>query len=307
MAVSDPPVPASTNADHPIAAAGWILLAMLCFCLMAVSGREAGHFMSTADLLVWRSVVGAGIVITCLFFSPAGFGQLKTKRAGMHLVRNIGHFFGQYCWYTAVLLVPLAQLFAFEFTTPIWVALLAPFVLGERFTLARACAIGIGFIGILVVVRPGAEPITEGTIWAFFCAFGFTLAVIGTKRLARTETTLCILFYLTVMQAPMGMIISGGLPVIPQTPMIWFWTLALAFAGLGAHFCMTQAFKLADATLIAPLDFFRLPLITVVGILFYNEAFDIAVLIGGLLIFSGNFINLRVEQKRHANRRYAKN
>lgn len=277
---------------------------MLCFCAMAVSGREAGQVMETADLLVWRSYIGFAVVIVFLAISPDGFGQLKTKRIGMHLVRNLGHFFGQYCWYTAVVIIPLAQLFAFEFTTPIWVALLAPFVLGERFTWARASAIAIGFVGILVVVRPGAEPITEGTIWAFLCAFGFTLAVIGTKRLAGSESTLCILFYLTVIQAPIGMVITGGLPAVPPDSWIWFWTVVLALAGLGAHFCLTRAFKLAEATLIAPLDFFRLPLITVVGILFYNEAFDIAVLIGGALIFFGNFINLRAESRRHANRRH---
>lgn len=302
MANVEPTPITPSRSENPIAAAGWVLLAMLCFCAMAVSGREAGRVMETADLLVWRSYIGLAVVLAFLSISQDGFSQLRTKRIGMHIVRNIGHFFGQYCWYTAVVIIPLAQLFAFEFTTPIWVALLAPFVLGERFTWSRAAAIAIGFIGILVVVRPGSEPITEGTIWAFLCAFGFTVAVIGTKRLAGSESTLCILFYLTVLQAPMGMLITGGFPMIPPDGPIWFWTVVLALAGLGAHFCLTRAFKLAEATLIAPLDFFRLPLITIVGILFYNEAFDIAVLIGGILIFSGNFINLRAEQKRHASR-----
>ncbi|MEQ9488722.1 MAG: DMT family transporter [Alphaproteobacteria bacterium] len=302
MAIPETPAAAMPNTDRPIAAAGWVFLGMLCFCLMAVAGREAGRVMETADLLVWRSLVGALIVVVCLFFSPSGFRQVRTNRFGMHLVRNIGHFAGQYCWYTAVMLIPLAQLFAFEFTTPIWVALLAPFLLGEKFTWARIGAIVLGFAGILVVVRPGAEPITEGTIWAFLCTFGFTAALISTKRLSRTETTLCILFYLTVMQAPMGMLVSGGLPEIPPDGWTLFWTLSLAFAGLGAHFCITQGYKLADATLVAPMDFFRLPLISLVGVLFYFEPFEIAVLFGGILIFSGNFINILAERRRRASR-----
>ncbi len=287
--MATPPTPSLARA------AAWMVVALLCFTTMAVSGREAGRVMPTADLLVWRSLIGFLIVLGFLAVSAQGFAQVRTQRPGMHLIRNCGHFFGQYGWYTAVTMIPLAQLFALEFTSPIWVALVAPLFLGERFAGAGLAAIGLSFIGVLMVV--GAfdgsflDDLGPGQIWAILASFGFAANMIATKKLTATESSLCIMFYLTLMQGPMGLVVAGGLPMVPPDSVTAFWVLALSIGGLSAHFCLAQAFRYGDATLVAPMDFFRLPLIAVVGMAFYGEPLAWSVLIGGGLIFLGNFLN----------------
>lgn len=266
------------------------------FSLMAVSGREVGRAIPTADLLAWRGMIGIAIMVAILALTGR-FAEVRTQRAPLHILRNIGHFFGQYCWYYAVTLIPLAQLFALEFTSPIWVALVAPFFLGERFSAIKLLAIGVSFVGVLMVVEVWAEGFASefgnGQIWGILAAMGFAFSMITTKKLTTTETTLCILFWLVVMQTPMALAMSGGFPVTPPDAIIWMWVLILSTAGLCAHFCLTQAFRYADATIVTPMDFARLPVIAVVGALAYAEPLLWNVLAGGALIFLGNYINLR--------------
>jgi len=278
-------------------AALWMGGALVSFSTMAVSGREAGRVLATAELLVWRSVIGFVVVAVLVALSARGFAQVRTKRPGLHVMRNAGHFFGQYGWYYAVTLIPLAQLFALEFTAPIWVALVAPLLLGERFSRAGMAAIGVSFVGVLMVVGAlgagFAAGFGEGQVWGLLASFGFAVTMIATKRLTSTETTLCIMFWLTLLQAPMGLMVAGALPTVPPDGTTALWVLALSFGGLAAHFCVTQAFRYGDATVVVPMDFFRLPLIAAVGVMFYAEPLAWNVLAGGTLIFLGNWLNVR--------------
>ena len=289
--MTDAPAPSLARA------ALWMAGALLSFSTMAVSGREAGRVLETAELLVWRSAIGFLVVLLVLALSSRGFAQVRTRRLGLHVVRNAGHFFGQYGWYYALTLIPMAQLFALEFTSPIWVALAAPFVLGERFSPVRLGAIALSFAGVLMVVGAfGAGFATgfgEGQVWALLASFGFALNMVATKKLTGTETTLCILFWLTLLQGPMGLAVAGSLPTVPPDGATALWVLALSLGGLSAHFCMTQAFRYGDTTVVAPMDFFRLPLIALVGMAFYAEPLAWNVLAGGTMIFFGNWLNTR--------------
>ncbi len=280
-----------------VAAALWMIGSIASFSVMAVAGREARQALDTAELLVWRSVIGAVIVIAILALSREGFAQIRTRRPFLHLVRNISHFFGQYCWYYAVAIIPLAQLFALEFTSPIWVLLAAPFVFGMRLTWLKLAAVGLSFVGVLLVVEAWSETFASefsgGQIWGLLAAIGFAGNMIVTKRLTATDSNLCVLFYMTVMQGPMGLVVAGDLPTIPPNAWIGFWVLALSIGGLSAHYCLTQAFRHGDATVVAPMDFVRLPVIAVVGALAYGEPLAWNVLAGGTLIFLGNYLNIR--------------
>lgn len=277
-------------------AALWMIGSIISFSLMAISGREAGQVIETAELLTWRGVIGLMVIVAILAVTGR-FAEVRTRRMPLHLVRNVGHFFGQYCWYYAVTIIPLAQLFALEFTSPIWVALFAPFLLGERFSWIKALAIIVSFIGVLMVVRVWAEGFASefsgGQIWGLMGALGFAVNMVSTKRLTSTETTLCILFWLVVLQTPMALIVAGELPMIPPDTWIWFWVIVLSLAGLCAHFCLAQAFRYADATIVTPMDFARLPVIAIVGAVAYAEPLLWNVLAGGALIFLGNYINVR--------------
>jgi drug/metabolite transporter (DMT)-like permease len=195
--------------------------------------------------------------------------------------------------------IPLAQVFALEFTSPIWVILLGPLLLGEKITGVRALAAIMGFIGILIVARPDMTGINPGVLMAAASAIFFALTTVFTKRLTRTQSITCILFYLTVMQLVFGLIMAGydgdiALPDATTLP----WLVLIGLCGLMAHFCITNALAIAPATVVIPIDFIRLPVIAVIGMLVYGEVLDIWVFVGAVIIFAGNYINIVAETRR---------
>lgn len=290
----------SNPSAAPLLAAGWMVGALLSFSAMAVAGREISFELDTFQLMFYRSLIGLLVILAVAGLSPRGLGggwaQFRTRRLPLHLGRNVAHFVGQFCWFYAIALIPLAQVFAIEFTIPLWVALLAPFVLHERLTAARWAAVLVGFAGILIIVRPGAAPVSSGHVAVLIAALAFAGTIMVTKRLTPSESSLTILFYMALVQAPLGLIPSLGHLQMP-TAITWGWLVVVTLCGLSAHFCMAQALRLADATLVVPMDFLRLPLIAWVGMLLYGEALDPWVFLGGLLILAANFASLRAARR----------
>ena len=282
--------------QHPaLLAAFWMLGALVSFATMAVAGRELSAEYTTFQILFFRSVIG--VLIIGALVSRSGFAQLKTQRLKSHLVRNLAHFGGQYGWFYGLAFISLAEVIAIEFTTPVWTALFAFFLLGERLTKARITALVLGILGLLLILRPGAGVLESAALAVLAGAVGYALTYIQTKSLTATETPLCILFYMTLMQMPLGMVpalMDWKSPSLEMMPMI----ILVGTTALSAHYCMTRAFKLADATVVVPMDFLRLPLIMVVGYLLYQESVDWFVLAGALLMLSGNLVNIRAEQNK---------
>lgn len=285
--------------DHPPAqimrAALWMTGAIASFSAMAVAGREVSFALDTFEIMMYRSAVGV-LIVWAVLTATGGWGGVNRKNISTHFLRNLAHFTGQNLWFYAVTVIPLAQVFALEFTSPLWVIILSPFLLGERITFRRASAAALGFVGILIVARPGVEAIEPGLIVAASSAVFFALTTILTKRLTRSATTGCILFWLTLMQLVFGIIASCydgdvALPDSTTAP----WLVLIGLAGLLAHFCITNALTVAPATVVVPIDFARLPVIAVVGMLLYNEPVEIWVFVGGLVILTANIINLRGE------------
>ncbi len=264
---------------------------------MAVAGREIASDLDTFSVMFYRSLFGLAVVLCILPFSRQGFSAVKTRRLPLHLTRNVFHFAGQNLWFYAVALVPLSQVFALELTTPIWVALLAPFLLGEHFTARRLGAILLGFAGILVIIRPGYTAVGSGELAAMACVAGFVGTVIATKTLTRTESTLTIIFWMTLSQTVMALVMLWGQPIIPQGDAI-LWVLLIGLCGLTAHFSLTQAYRYADASIVAPMDFLRLPLITVVGVIAYSEQPDTGLFIGAVMVFAANYLTIRTARRK---------
>ncbi len=278
-------------------AALWMIGAILSFSSMAVAGRAIATELDTFEIMMYRSLVGFVIVIIVATRANT-LNQITRRSLGLHFFRNAAHFAGQNLWFYSLLLIPLAQVFALEFTSPLWVLVLSPLVLQERLTKVRALSAIVGFIGILIVARPGATAIDTGLIAAALSAIGFAFSVMLTKRLTRSETITCILFYLTFMQAVFGVLFAGwdmdiALPSAHTAP----WLVLIGCAGLLAHFCLTTALSIAPATVVVPIDFVRLPLIGIIGMLFYHEPLDLMVLLGEVVIFAGNYINILHETK----------
>lgn len=279
-------------------AALWMSGAILSFTSMAIAGRAVSLELDTFEIMMYRSFVGVVIVLIVSGVSGT-WNQITTRSMGTHLARNAAHFTGQNLWFYALTMIPLAQVFALEFTSPLWVLILSPLILGEKLTKTRVQAAILGFGGILIVTRPGATPISPGLVAAAASAIGFAFSIMLTKRLTRTETITCILFYLTVMQAIFGIICAGWdmditLPSAKAAP----WLVLIGCAGLLAHFCLTTALRIAPATVVIPIDFFRLPLIAVIGMVLYGEPLEMAVFLGALAIFSGNYLNILSETRK---------
>lgn len=275
-----------------LTAAFWMTGAIASFSLMAVGGRELSSTLDTFEIMLYRSLVG-GVIVVCIGIATGTMSQINRRHLGLHTSRNLAHFAGQNLWFYAITLIPLAQVFALEFTTPIWVLLLSPLLLGERMTRVRILAAAIGFAGILIVARPDLSALNVGVVTAALSAICFALTAIATRRLTRTETTLCIMFHLTVMQTVFGLVAAGfdgdiALPTAQTAP----WLIWISLAGLLAHFCLTKALAIAPASIVMPMDFARLPVIAVVGMMLYDEPLDALVFVGAALIFAGNWLNV---------------
>ena len=258
---------------------------------MAVAGRFARVELDTFELMLFRSLVGICVVVG-VAAALGKLGQINARRLHMHLGRNLSHFAGQNLWFYALPLISLSELVALEFSSPLWVVLLAAVFLGEKLTVTRGFSAVLGFAGVLLVARPNITNIDTGTLAAALAAVGFAGTAIFTKSLTRTASTLCILFWLTVMQAVLGAVFAlwDGQIAFPSLATL-LPVGVVALTGLSAHFCLTTALSLAPAGLVMPMDFLRLPTMAVIGMLFYSEPVHIAVALGAILIIVANSLN----------------
>jgi len=273
-----------------VRAALWMSGALVSFMAMAISGRELAAELTTFQILFFRSLVG--LVVVAILLQRSGWTQVETRMFGTHLVRNLAHFGGQYGWFYGLAFIPLTEVFAIEFTVPIWTAILATIFLGERMNRMRALAVAVGFVGVLVILRPGVAIVSPGALAVLGGALGYAASHVFTKRLSSTETPLAILFYMTVIQLPLGLV-----PALPgwvwPSAASWPWVVVVATTALSAHYCLARAFRLADASVVVPMDFLRLPLIAIVGFVFYDEALQVWVLVGAVIVFAAAWLNLK--------------
>jgi drug/metabolite transporter (DMT)-like permease len=278
----------------------WMLGSVTFFSLVAIAAREASRTIPTTELMFWRAA-GAFLIILAIVVAlrkrPA---DLKTGRPVLQTGRTVVHFAAQFSWIHALTLIPLVEVFALEFTSPLWVAVLAPLLLGERLTRWRIAAAAIGFAGALVVIRPfgaGGMSLSAGSALALASALGFAINIMATRVLAKTDTPLVLLFWMNGIQLAMGSMFMLDGFARPEG-MAWVWLGMLTASGLAAHYSLTRAIRLADSIVVAPMDFVRLPLIAAVGFLVYREPLSVAVLAGGALIVLGNLVNLAGERRR---------
>lgn len=264
------------------------------FTAMALAGRGLAPYHDTFEIMLWRSVIGLVLVLGGALIAGTA-RQIRPRNMGLHGIRNLSHFIGQNLWFAALPLIPLAQIFALEFSYPILVALAAPFVLGEALTRRRIGAAGLGFLGVLVVAQPWtAAQINLGTFLVLASAFGFAASALATKRLTARAPLTEILFWVTLMQLGFSLLAAlyDGTMRLPTAESVGPLAV-IGVAGLGAHLCMTRALSLAPASVVAPFDFARLPISAVVGALVYGEQITLAVAAGGALILYANWINAK--------------
>jgi len=181
---------------------------------------------------------------------------------------------------------------AIEFTMPIWTAILAAVFLGERMTIWKTAAILLGMVGVIVIVRPATGEVDPGQLIALGAAVGFGVSMALVKSLTRTESALAIIFWMLMVQAAAGFFPTLYLWVWPSAH-AWGWLVVIAVCGTFSHYCLANAMHYADATVVVPMDFLRVPLTATAGWLIYSERLDMFTVLGAALILTGNLLNLK--------------
>ena len=217
---------------------------------------------------------------------------MKTSRPLQHIGRNLVHYAAQLGWFFALTLIPLGQVVSIEFTMPIWTAILAASFLGERMTVWKIAAIVLGVVGVIVIVRPATGEINPGQLIALGAAVGFGISIAMMKSLTRTENTVAIIFWMLVIQGAAGFFPALYVWDWPSA-YAWGWIVVIAFCGTFSHYCMARAMLHADATIVVPMDFLRVPLTATAGWLIYSERLDLFTVLGAVLILTGNLLNLK--------------
>jgi drug/metabolite transporter (DMT)-like permease len=269
--------------------------AVLSFALMAIAVRELLRHMGILEILFWRT--GVALALAAAIAWRHGGASIRTRRLPLHAARALVHLGGQFCWMYAIAALALATVFAIEFTMPVWTALLAFAFLGERLTPNRIVMLVLGLAGIAIILRPGVGPFHPAALVMLFGALLYAGNMIFTKSLSATDSAIAVTFWMSVVQAPVTLLAALPGWVAPQ-PVDLPWIFAIGAGSFAAHYSMTRAMKHADATVVVPIDFSRLPLIAVVGALFYNEPFDPRVLVGAAVIFAGTYYSLSRETRR---------
>ena len=280
-----------TSESSTVRAAFWMTGWLALMLIMPVAGRESAREMELVQVMEMRSVIGF-LMLYPLIHRAGGLAAMKTTRLWLHVARNCVHYLAQYGWLLAITLIPLAQVVSIEFTMPIWTAILAVTLLGERMTVWKNVAVVLGLIGVLIIVRPGVDEISMGQLIALATAVGFGVSVTMIKSLTRTESTLSILFWMVVIQSVVGLAPALAVWRWPSA-LGWTWVVVIAFCGTFSHYCMTRALRYADATVVVPMDFLRVPLSALVGWLVYTESIDVLTAVGAALILAGNMLNLK--------------
>lgn len=278
------PAPSMTRA------VAWTVGTLTSMLSMALAARELSAELLPHHMAFYRSAICLALLVPIVALS--GWHVVATSRIRGHIARNTVHFAAQWCWFFGLGVLPMAAVFAVEFTAPVWGALLAALFLGERLTRTRVVAVTLGFLGILLVLRPGVEIIDPASFVVLGAALGYGAAFVLTRALVQGESALTVVWWMNVVQLPIGALISmDGLPW--PSPALLPWAMLLGLAGLGSHFCLSQALRYGDVAVVAPLDFLRLPLGALVAWLIYDEAIDPYLGAGAVLILIGNWINLR--------------
>lgn len=276
----------------------WMTGGLVSFSTMAISIRLLSAHLNLFEVLTIRSSIGLLIMLALLALYPQFRTQIHPHRMKLTLFRNGIHFVAQYLWASGLTLLPFATVFALEFIAPAWTALLAVWVLGEKLTRSRIGVVVLGLVGVLIILRPGIEAFNPAALFVLLASLGYACVYISTKMLTKSHTTFAIIFWMMVIQFPIGLL--GSDPLFPlrlhlsDLPA----AIALGVSGATSHLCLSNAFRAGDATLVVPLDFLRVPLIALVGWMFFGERLDIWVFVGVLVILTGILWNLRAESRR---------
>jgi drug/metabolite transporter (DMT)-like permease len=258
--------------------------AAVCYAILHGSVRYISAEIHPFEITFFRNLFG--FIVLLPWFVVHGLQPLRTRRIGLHLLRASSNVVAMLMFFMALSMTPLAQVQALGFTAPLFATVLAIFILGERVRLRRWTALIAGFVGALIIVRPGLQPMDTGSVLTVASAavWGFTLITI--KILSRTDSAVTITAYMVLLMSPLSLLPALFYWTWPS-PEMWLWLVVCGVSGTIAQLLMAQSFRVADATVVLPFDFTKIVWGALIGYLAFGEVVDIWTWAGAAVIFSG--------------------
>jgi len=276
--------------------AGWMLCAGIGWATMTILVRLLSSDYSPFELLFFRNFVA--LIILLPVSLKGGISAIKTKRFPLHCLRAALACTAVLCLYYAIAIVPLPSVTALSFTQPLFVVTLAAILLKERVTNSRWSAVFAGFIGLLVIVRPGLINIDFGTFIVLFSTVCYATSNICVKRLMTTDTPRQAVIYFNLLMLPLSLV-----------PAIIFWVtpglqdlmmlIGIGICGTFAVYSYATAFTIADASAVMPFDFLRMPMISLAALILFGEVGDVWTWVGALIIFASTYVLARSDKEKN--------
>ncbi|MBA2238301.1 MAG: DMT family transporter [Lysobacter sp.] len=262
-----------------------MLASSLLFGLMAVSIRLAADQLHAFEIAFFRNFFGLVAALPLLLHH--GPGLLRTRQMPKYLVRCAIGIVSMLASFWAITQRPLAEAVSLAYSTPIFVTIAAVLLLGEAVRARRWAAVALGFIGVLIIVRPGASTFHMGSLAAVFAAVLSAVVAIQIKQLSRTEPADAIVFFTTLLWVPMSLLPALLVWEWPQG-ITWLWVVAAGVLGTGGHMLWTRALKLGDVSALTPISFAQLPVVVLFGWILFGETLDRWTFLGAAIILGSN-------------------
>jgi drug/metabolite transporter (DMT)-like permease len=252
------------------------------FAFMIVCIRLAAEEVHAFEATFFRSFFGLVFAVPLLL--GGGWRSLRTTRLNLYFIRCLIGVGAMLSGFWALVHMPLVQAIALSYTSPLFVTIGAAMVLGEAVRARRWTAVVIGFIGVLVILRPGLVPFTPAAVVALVSAALTAGAAISIKFLSRTEPTEAIVVYMVLLMTPMCLVAAAPVWVWPTSGVTWLCLVLTGFFGTTAHWFLTRAYKLGDASALTPVNFVQLPVVAVIAWVLFEERIDLWTIVGAAII-----------------------
>lgn len=284
-------------APPAVRAAAWMMGAACLFSAMVVMIRVVSESLPVSNVLFYRVFVG--FLVFLPFMLRGGSAGVRPRRIHLYALRTVAGYVGMLCAFYAYANIGIAEATALNATIPLWVVLYAGLFIGEKIGPRRWALTGVGFIGALVILRPGFTEISLAAVLALASGALYGASSVATKALSRTEPTDRLIFYMNASLSVVAlgpMLVEFVAPRWEDVPLV----AGVAVAGTCAHICIIRGLKLADASVVMPLDYIRLPLAAIAGWVVFGQALSIWVLVGALIVVASAIGIIRLEARRRS-------
>ena len=272
----------------------WVAVAGVLFVFFIALVRYIGNELHPIQAAFIRYLFG--LLVLLPLFLRAGMGLFRSRHIRLHGFRGCVHAVGVMLWFFAASQLPIAEVTALSFISPVFVVVGAAFFLRERMTAPRILAVILGLIGVLIILRPGSAVIQWGAVAMLFAAPLFAASRILTKHLVRYDSSSTLVVYLSIF-ATLTMLIPALWVWQPPSSSDLFFLAGTAVFATASHLCMARGLALVDVTVSQPVDFLQLVWSTLIGLAFFGEKPEIWIWAGaGIVIFSATYI-ARLESK----------